>query len=65
LIAWKTSAHPRDDEKVLFHLAALAAQAHSELAAEVDERGRTHALVIDESHLRDHGELDAIRMLTN
>ncbi|MGW3985074.1 ExeA family protein [Streptomyces mirabilis] len=49
-----------------FHLAALAAQASTALAAEVDERGRTTpAVVIDESHLLDHGELDAIRMLTN
>ncbi|MFD5763328.1 ExeA family protein [Streptomyces sp. NPDC127044] len=49
-----------------FHLAALAAQASKALAAEVDERCRTTpAVVIDESHLLDHGELDAIRMLTN
>ena len=51
-----------------FHLAALAAlaaQASAALAAEVDERGRTPAVVIDGSHLRDHGELDCIRMLTN
>lgn len=45
-----------------FHLAALAAQASAALAAEVDERGRTPAVVIDESHLVDHHELDAIRM---
>ncbi|MGW5434023.1 hypothetical protein ACWET9_43875 [Streptomyces sp. NPDC004059] len=30
-----------------FHLAALAAQASAALAAEVDERGRTPAVVID------------------
>ncbi|MGW6413309.1 ExeA family protein [Streptomyces vinaceus] len=48
-----------------FHSAALAAQASAALAAEVDERGRTPAVVIDESHLLGHGELDAIRMLTN
>ncbi|MFE2323746.1 AAA family ATPase [Streptomyces sp. NPDC059385] len=48
-----------------FYLAALAAQASAAPAAEVDERGRTPAVVIDESHLLDHHELDAIRMLTN
>ncbi|MCX5130001.1 ExeA family protein [Streptomyces sp. NBC_00347] len=48
-----------------FHLAALATQASAALAAEVDERGRRPAVVIDESHLLDHQELDAIRMLTN
>lgn len=49
-----------------FHLAALATQASAALAAEVDERGRTPTVVIDdESHLLDHQELDAIRMLTN
>ncbi|MEV7523832.1 AAA family ATPase [Streptomyces sp. NPDC091371] len=47
------------------HLAALATQASAALAAEVDERGRTPAVVIDESHLLDHQELDAFRMLTN
>jgi type II secretory pathway predicted ATPase ExeA len=48
-----------------YQSAALAAQASAALAAEVDERGRTPAVVIDESHLLDHHELDAIRMLTN
>ncbi|WP_229882592.1 ExeA family protein, partial [Streptomyces alanosinicus] len=48
-----------------YHFAALAAQASAALAAEVDERGRTPALVLDESHLLDHQRLDAIRMLTN
>ncbi|MEN8654105.1 AAA family ATPase [Streptomyces sp. 21So2-11] len=48
-----------------FHSSALAVQAADVLAAELDERGRTPALVLDESHLLDHGELDAIRMLTD
>ncbi|SEC18362.1 hypothetical protein SAMN05216489_00097 [Streptomyces sp. 3213] len=48
-----------------YQSAALAAQASAALAAEVDERGRTPAVVIDKSHLLDHHELDAIRMLTN
>ncbi|MFI5888286.1 AAA family ATPase [Streptomyces sp. NPDC051554] len=48
-----------------YQSAALAAQASTALAAEADERGRTPAVVIDESHLLDHQELDAIRMLTN
>ncbi len=48
-----------------FHSSALAVQAADVLAAELDERGRTPALVLDESHLLDHAELDAIRMLTN
>ncbi|MFC8520310.1 AAA family ATPase [Streptomyces sp. NPDC057257] len=45
--------------------AALAVQASAALVAEVDERGRTSAVVVDESRLLDHHELDAIRMLTN
>ncbi|MGP3967682.1 ExeA family protein [Streptomyces sp. 6N223] len=48
-----------------FHSASLTAQATEALAAEVDERGRTPVIVIDESHLLGHHELDAIRMLTN
>ncbi|MGW1671585.1 ExeA family protein [Streptomyces sp. NPDC002324] len=48
-----------------YQSAALAAQASAALAAEVDERGRrTPAVVIDESHLLDHHELDAIRIFT-
>ena len=45
--------------------AALAAQAWSALAGEAAERGRTPVLVIDEAHLLDHEQLEAIRMLTN
>lgn len=48
-----------------YHSTALAAQASAALAAEIDERGRTPAVVIDETHLLDHHELDAIRTLTN
>ncbi|MEU3505108.1 hypothetical protein ABZ726_31850, partial [Streptomyces hundungensis] len=40
--------------------AALTAQASAALAAEVDERGCTPAVVDAESHLLDHQELDAI-----
>jgi type II secretory pathway predicted ATPase ExeA len=35
------------------------------LATEQVERGRTPVLVIDEAHLLDHAQLEAIRMLTN
>jgi type II secretory pathway predicted ATPase ExeA len=42
----------------------LTAQASAMLAAERDERGKTPVLVIDEAHLLDHEQLEAIRMLT-
>ena len=45
--------------------AALAAQAWNVLAGEAAERGRTPVLVIDEAHLLDHGQLDAVRLMTN
>ena len=45
--------------------AALAVQAWNVLAGEAAERGRTPVLVIDEAHLLDHGQLEAVRMLTN
>ena len=45
--------------------AALAAQAWTVLAGEAAERGRTPVLVIDEAHLLDHEQLEAVRMLTN
>jgi Type II secretory pathway, component ExeA (predicted ATPase) len=48
-----------------FHTAALIPQAADALAAEHDERGRNPVLVIDEAHLLTHGQLEAIRMLTN
>ena len=45
--------------------AALGAQAWTTLAGEAAERGRTPVLVIDEAHLLDHEQLEAVRMLTN
>jgi type II secretory pathway predicted ATPase ExeA len=45
--------------------AALAAQAWNTLAGEAAERGRTPVLIIDEAHLLDHEQLEAVRMLTN
>jgi type II secretory pathway predicted ATPase ExeA len=48
-----------------FHAARLTPQAADALAGEAAERGRTPVLVIDEAHLLDHPQLEAIRMLTN
>lgn len=48
-----------------FYTAALVAQATGALAAEHAERGRTPVLIIDEAHLLDHPQMEAIRMLTN
>ena len=48
-----------------FYTATLAPQAAETLAAEHAERGRTPVLVIDEAHLLDNQQLEAIRMLTN
>jgi type II secretory pathway predicted ATPase ExeA len=48
-----------------FHTAALIPQATDLLATEHDERGRTPVLVIDEAHLLNPTQLEAIRMLTN
>ena len=48
-----------------FHAAALVPQAADALAGEAAERGRTPVLVIDEAHLLDHPQLEAVRMLTN
>jgi type II secretory pathway predicted ATPase ExeA len=45
--------------------AALTAQAAALLAAEHAERGRTPVLIIDEAHLLNHDQLEAVRMLTN
>jgi type II secretory pathway predicted ATPase ExeA len=47
------------------HLAVLLPQTAAALCAEQDERGRIPVLVIDEAHLLDHDQLEAIRMLTN
>lgn len=48
-----------------YHTATLTPQAAEALAAEAAERGRTPVVVIDEAHLLDTGQLEAIRMLTN
>ena len=45
--------------------ATLAAQAAGLLAAEHNERGRVPVLVCDESHMLTHGQLEAVRILTN
>ncbi len=47
------------------HLATLIPQAGDILAGEHAERGRTPVLVIDEAHLLNHAQLDALRMMTN
>src|SRR6516164_7349637 len=48
-----------------FHKATLAPQAAETLASEHAERGRNPVLVIDEAHLLDNHQLEAIRLLTN
>jgi type II secretory pathway predicted ATPase ExeA len=48
-----------------FYTATLVAQAADALAGEHAERGRTPVLVVDEAHLLDHAQMEAIRMLTN
>ncbi len=47
------------------HHATLTPQAMDALATEAAERGRTPVLVIDEAHMLDPRQLEAIRMLTN
>src|SRR6478736_4378246 len=47
-----------------FYTATLAPQAADALAAEHAERGRTPVVVIDEAHLLDNQQMEAIRMLT-
>jgi type II secretory pathway predicted ATPase ExeA len=49
----------------LTHHATLAPQAADTLAAEQAERGRVPIVVLDEAHLLDHAQLEAIRLLTN
>lgn len=49
----------------LVHHATLVPQAAEALATEQAERGRTPVLIIDEAHLLDHPQLEALRMLTN
>lgn len=48
-----------------FYTATLAPQAADALAAEHAERGRTPVIILDEAHLLDTPQLEAIRMLTN
>lgn len=48
-----------------FYTATLAPQAADALTAEHAERGRTPVVVIDEAHLLDNQQMEAIRMLTN
>lgn len=48
-----------------FHHATLIPQTTDILAAERHERGRHVILIIDEAHLLDTAQLEAIRMLTN
>ena len=48
-----------------FHRATLAPQAAEALATEHAERGRNPVLVVDEAHLLDNQQLEAIRLLTN
>ncbi|MGW1617066.1 ExeA family protein [Streptomyces sp. NPDC002285] len=47
------------------HRSTLISQAADALATEHAERGRVPVLVIDEAHLLDHEQLEAVRMLTN
>jgi type II secretory pathway predicted ATPase ExeA len=47
-----------------YRTSSLMAQANDALAAEVAERGRVPILIIEEAHLLDHEQLEAIRMLT-
>src|SRR5258705_10989460 len=48
-----------------FHRATLTPQAAEALAGEHAERGRSPVLVVDEAHLLDNQQLEAIRLLTN
>jgi type II secretory pathway predicted ATPase ExeA len=48
-----------------FYTATLAPQAADALAAEYAEKGRTPTVLIDEAHLLDTAQMEAIRMLTN
>ncbi|MFG2583451.1 ExeA family protein [Streptomyces malaysiensis] len=47
------------------HKSTLIPQATDLLATENNERGRVPILIIEEAHLLDHEQLEAIRMLTN
>lgn len=45
--------------------ADLAAQATAGLTAEAEERGRRPVVIVDEAHLLDHPQLEALRIMTN
>jgi type II secretory pathway predicted ATPase ExeA len=47
------------------YLSTLIPQAADVLSGEAAERGRTPVLIIDEAHLLNHAQLDALRMMTN
>ena len=47
-----------------YHKSALAPQAAEALATEHAERGRNPVLVVDQAHLLDNHQLEAIRLLT-
>jgi type II secretory pathway predicted ATPase ExeA len=48
-----------------FYTATLVPQAADALAAEHAERGRSPVVIIDEAHLLDNTQMEAVRMLTN
>jgi type II secretory pathway predicted ATPase ExeA len=48
-----------------FYTATLVPQAADALAAEHAERGRSPVVLIDEAHLLDNAQMEAVRMLTN
>ena len=48
-----------------FYTATLVPQAADALAAEHAERGRSPVVIIDEAHLLDNAQMEAVRMLTN
>ena len=48
-----------------FYTASLVTQAADALAGEHAERGRTPVLIVDEAHLLDNAQMEAVRMLTN
>jgi type II secretory pathway predicted ATPase ExeA len=48
-----------------FHAATLIPQAADALATEYAEKGRAPVVAIDEAHLLDNQQMEAVRMLTN
>lgn len=51
--------------KPAIYTAVLATQAERALAAEAEERGRRPILILDEAHLLQPDQLEALRMMTN